>query len=407
MAHARHSAAAPGHAVGHTPVVRAGAVVIGGDYRGLGVVRSLGRRGIPVWVLYDEHRLASTSRYAQRSFAWPTTSAPTEQIAYLLRLAERHQLDGWTLFPTADETAALVARHHAQLSHYFRLTTPPWQVLRWAYDKRLTYELAANLGIAVPWTRYPCDRATLADLECPFPVIVKPAIKPESNALTIVKAWRADNRRELLDRFDAACQLLDAELLMIQELVPGGGEDQLSFAALCVAGKLRARLAARRVRQFPMDLGRASTFIETIDDRALESIATRLLGAMRYSGLVEVEFKRDPRDGRPKLLDVNPRIWGWHTLGQRAGTDFAYLQWQLSHGEPCPNVHARPSVRWVRLTTDVPVALREVAGGRLAPGTYLRSLRGPLEYAVLATDDILPALAEVPQTLLQSATHGI
>lgn len=50
-----------------------GALVIGGDYRGLGVVRSLGRRGIPVWVLTDEHKIAATSRYAQRSFAWPAT----------------------------------------------------------------------------------------------------------------------------------------------------------------------------------------------------------------------------------------------------------------------------------------------------------------------------------------------
>jgi predicted ATP-grasp superfamily ATP-dependent carboligase len=147
--------------------------------------------------------------------------------------------------------------------------------------------------------------------------------------------------------------------------------------------------------------------LDTFVDPALESITTRLRSAMRYSGLVEVEFKRDPRDGRPKLLDVSPWIWGWHTLGQRARTEFAYLQWQLSHGEPCPDVHARPSVRWVRLTTDVLVALREVAGGRLAPGTYLRSLRGPLEYAVLATDDILPALAEVPQTPISAAARRV
>ena len=58
--------------------------------------------------------------------------------------------------------AALLARHHKQLSQHFRVTTPPWQVFRWAYDKRLTYHLAGRLGIGYPWTRYPRDRATVA-----------------------------------------------------------------------------------------------------------------------------------------------------------------------------------------------------------------------------------------------------
>src|SRR5262249_14868178 len=117
---------------GRSIVNQPGALVIGGDYRGLGVVRSLGRRGIPVWVLDDGHRLAALSRFAERSFAWPAESSATEQIAYLLQLAATHALHGWTLFPTGDETAALLARNHERLSQHFRMTTPPWQVLRWA-----------------------------------------------------------------------------------------------------------------------------------------------------------------------------------------------------------------------------------------------------------------------------------
>ncbi len=386
---------------------QSGAIVIGGDYRGLGVVRSLGRRGIPVWVLHDEHYLACLSRFTQRSFAWPTDGTNMEQIAYLLDLATTYQLDGWSLFPTGDETAALIARHHETLSQRFRLTTPPWHLFRWAYDKRLTYRLAARLGIDCPWTRYPRDRATLLDLECPFPVIIKPAIKPQANALTVAKAWRADDRQELLEKYDAARELLDPKLLMIQELIPGGGEDQLSVAALCVAGQPRARIVARRIRQFPMDFGRASTFVETIDDPALETTATRVLSALRYSGLIEVEFKRDPRDGRPKLLDMNPRVWGWHTLGQRAGADFAHLQWRLSQGELPPAVHARAGVRWVRLTTDLPTAICEIARGRLSVGEYVRSLRGPLEFATWSPDDPLPALAEIPLQVFLTAARAM
>src|SRR5213082_1776829 len=86
------------HDVAITPGGR-GALVLGADYRALGVVRSLGRRGIPVWVLHgpDEHRLAATSRYARRRVQWP--DGDDDDRSRLLRgLAERHQLQGWVLF---------------------------------------------------------------------------------------------------------------------------------------------------------------------------------------------------------------------------------------------------------------------------------------------------------------------
>src|SRR5204863_124565 len=138
--------------------------------------------------------------------------------------------------------------------------------------------------------------------------------------------------------------------------------------------------------------------------------------------------------GRYKLLDINPRVWGWHTLCGRAGVDFPYLLWQLvlreeegrrqkaegsneeeglnakqnqqkavgstsaAHLLPTadrvlptadwpspadahtPGLRTRPGVRWVRGTTDVSAVLPEIWRGRLSPRTYLRSLRGPLEF---------------------------
>jgi predicted ATP-grasp superfamily ATP-dependent carboligase len=145
-----------------------------------------------------------------------------------------------------------------------------------------------------------------------------------------------------------------------------------------------------------VDFGRSSSYVETIELPELEEVARRLLADIRFEGLVEVEFKRDPRDGRFKLLDINPRVWGWHTLGFRAGADLSFLQWQLVHGEPVAEVRARPGVRWVRALTDVPAVLEEIRRRRLSLGGYLRSLSGPMEYAILAADDPLPALLEVP-----------
>jgi predicted ATP-grasp superfamily ATP-dependent carboligase len=145
-----------------------------------------------------------------------------------------------------------------------------------------------------------------------------------------------------------------------------------------------------------MDFGRASTFVETAELPEVEEPARKLLERIGYTGLVEVEFKRDPRDGKCKLLDVNPRVWGWHTLCARAGIDFTYLAWQLAHGEAVPASTARLGVRWSRLSTDLPAVVSEIRSGRLSVRDYLRSLRGPREHAIFARDDLLPGLLELP-----------
>ena len=368
-----------------------GALVIGADYRALGVVRSLGRRGVPAWVLrHGDDRLAGFSRFARR------TLPLAEGAAFLLELCDEHGLDGWTLFASSDESAAFVARHHDELGERFRLTTPPWSVTQYAYDKRLTYPLAESLGLDVPQTWYPQDGSDVAALDCAYPVVLKPAIKDGFNRLTAAKAWRVDSRAELLARYVEACTFADPATLMVQELIPGGGAEQLSYAALYDDGRPLAELTARRTRQYPMDFGRASTYVETVDLPEVAEPARALLERVGYTGLVEVEFKRDARDRRCKLLDVNPRVWGWHTLCARAGVDFAYLAWQLAHGEEVLPSRARPGVRWTRFTTDLPTAFSEIRRGRLSARGYLRSLRGPRERAIFARDDPLPGLLEVP-----------
>jgi len=377
----------------------AGALVLGADYRALGVVRSLGRRGVPVWVIRDgDDALAARSRYARRRLDWPRSGA-NAQLAFLLGLADTGA-GGFALIPSGDETAAFVARHHDALSARYAVTVPPWATMRFAYDKRLTYPLARGLGLDVPWTAAPRDRADLADLaarEIRYPVVIKPAFKETFNRLTAAKAWRVDDRAALLRRYDEASALVAPETIMVQELIPGGGEAQFSYAALCADGEPLAALTARRTRQYPADFGRASTYVETVDRPQIEAPARALLRELGWTGLVEVEFKRDPRDGRHKLLDVNPRVWGWHTLCGRAGVDFPSLMWRAACGEPVPPVTARPGVRWVRTTTDLPVVAREVLARRMSVRAYARSLRGPREGAIFARDDVRPAVSEVPQ----------
>jgi len=383
-----------------------GALVIGGDYRGLGIVRSLGRREVRVWVAQHDDRLAGFSRYVARRVPW-SVSSDAEQTDSLCRLAADHGLHGWVLFPTDDRVAAMISRNHSVLASCYRLTTSPWEQYSVAQDKRLTYARAAAIGLGVPATWYTESLEEVADLDLEYPVILKPASGEIDNPLTQVKAWRVDNRDSLLARYAEAAAFLRQGHVMIQEMVPGGGECQLAFAAACRDGDARTFLSARRTRQMPMDFGRASTFVETIDDPEVIDQGLRLVADLRLSGLVEVEFKRDPRCGQLKVLDVNARAWGWHSIGLAAGTDFPYVAWQLALGETVTRTQGRAGVRWVRLSTDLPTSAREMLAGRMPLRSYLRTLVPPLEGPIAAWEDPLPGLMELPTVARHVARRAL
>ena len=188
---------------------------------------------------------------------------------------------------------------------------------------------------------------------------------------------------------------MPASEIMVQDLIPGDGHEQYAYCAFFRDGRPVASMTVRRRRQHPSDFGRASTYVETITLPELTEPSCRFLTAIGYYGLVELEYKRDPCDGVCKLLDVNARTWGYHSLGRPAGVDFPYLLFRDQIGAPVPAAHARPGVRWIRLSTDVPNALRDIRAGSLRAGDYLRSLRGINTEAVFALRDPLPGLYEM------------
>jgi len=373
-----------------------GALVMAADYRGLGVVRSLGRRGIPVWVLKQGgHLVATTSRYVRRNVPWPAADDGTE-IERLLDLAKRHQLKDWLLFPTDDHAVGLISRNYDLLASQYRISVSAWGHLQYLCDKRLLHQTAHDLGIPQPWTAWPCTQDEIRKIDCPFPVILKPATRLKRNSLSVPKAWRAVDRASLLAQYDEASALVGPENLMVQEIVPGVGEGQVSYAAICSDGCPLASIVARERRQYPRDFGQFSTFVESVDEPKVIQSAVALLRSLRFNGLVEIEFKEDPRNGEFKLLDVNPRVWGWHTLSRRAGVDFPYLLWLHLHGQDFPMIHGRSGVRWMHTTADVRIAIQEILKGRLSLRSYLRSLQPPRESAIFAWDDPTPGFLDLP-----------
>jgi predicted ATP-grasp superfamily ATP-dependent carboligase len=372
-----------------------GALVVGGDYQGLGIARSLGRQGVPVFVLDDERSIARTSRYVQRHARVRELRSREETLDALVNAVDRFGLQGWVLYPTREETVAAVATERKALGELLRVPTPEWASVRQAWDKRETYRVAAELGIPTPKTWLPRDEEELALVDLTRPVVIKPAIKENFFYATGAKGWRADTGDELVARYREAAAVVDPEEIIVQEMIPGGGDRQVAYCAFFKDGRPVASMTARRLRQHPSDFGRASTFVETVDIPELEELSLRFLHEIGYYGLVELEYKQDAEDGTYKLLDVNARTWGYHSLGPAAGVDFPYLLFRDQVGLPVDEVKARVGVRWIRLLTDLPNAVRDMAAKRIRARDYLRSLRGVDTEAVFSWRDPLPGLYEV------------
>lgn len=372
-----------------------GAVVVGGDYQGLGIVRSLGRRGIPVCIVDDERSIGRFSRYATASVRVGDLRDERRCVDTLLAVAARHRLDGWVVYPTREETVAACSRYRDELSRCFRVPTPGWETIRFAWDKRNTHERAQELGIPTARTWWPADEAELGRIEADPPLVIKPAIKEHFLYATRAKAWRVDTREELRRRFAEATAIAGPREAMVQELLPGDGYDRLAYCAFFKDGHAVASLVARRLRQHPPQFGRASTLVESVDVPQLEEPSHRFLSSIGYYGLVELEYMHDPRDGEFKLLDVNARTWGYHSIGGPAGVDFPWLLFADQVGVQAAGGRGRAGVRWLRVITDLPTAIHEVVRGRLGVREYLRSLRHLDVEAVLSADDPLPFLAEL------------
>ncbi|MGB6742417.1 MAG: hypothetical protein WBE38_02085 [Terracidiphilus sp.] len=382
-------------AAGSSKVSTAGAVVIGGDYQGLGIARSLGRRNIPICIIDDEYSIARFSKYASHAVSVPDLRDEDRTVEALLETGRRLKLNGWVLFPTRDETVAALSRYRSQLGEIFRVPTPDWRVIQCAWDKRQTYRLAQELGIPIPQIWYADSVDELRELKLSFPIAIKPAIKEHFFYATKAKAWRANNLAELEHLFARAAAQVSAGEVILQDLIPGDGRQQFAYCAFFKEGSSIGSMVVRRTRQHPSEFGRASTFVETIDQMLLETMSERFLKAIDYYGLVEMEYKLDPRDGQYKLLDVNARTWGYHSLGYQAGVDFPYLLYADQLHGSTERQRGRPGVSWVRHATDFPTAVSQLLSGNLKLREYLRSIRGVDANAVFALEDPMPAIAEL------------
>jgi predicted ATP-grasp superfamily ATP-dependent carboligase len=381
------------------------AIILGGGFGSLAAARSLAKNSIKVCVVAPHWSVARFSRCLTRFIASPSVRNDQDLVEHLVKMAREYQLRGSVLFPSSDEQVRILAQNRSRLSEHYVVTTPSWETIQFLYDKRLTYDLAQRAGVAMPRTQVPENAERLAALNLDFPLILKPAASARFVSTTNRKAYRADNLKELQTLYAQMSGVISAAEVLVQDLLPDPSKNLFSYAGYFRNGEPLVGLSAKRHRQLPPDFGRSSTFVEAVEIPELKGLARQLLQCIGYTGLAEVEFMWNPKKDRFELLEVNPRLWAWHSLASAAGLDLPYVAFTEALGRTVTVGTPRQGAKWLRFITDVRAAAQGICSGSLGLREYLASLRGTTAFAVFSSSDPLPFLVE-PLVLLLNRFHG-
>jgi D-aspartate ligase len=367
---------------------------------GLGIVRDLGVHGVPVLALDpDSDAIGLRSRYAA-GLRCPSPLDDEERFLSFLEDLGRHLPRRAVVFPSHDEYIWPLSRHADRLAPWFIIPFSRWDVMRRIHDKRAQLEAAWRAGVGTPRTVFVSSAAELeaAAGEVPFPAVLKPvdslAFKVRFHR-HIVDVNGLDDLRRVYDKVD------DLGVLMLQERVPGGEEELFTVGSYLDTGsRPLAVFTGHKLRQYPHAGGSCLAGVSRWDP-TLAGDGLRLLQELRFHGVSQVEFKRDPRDGRYRLMEVNARHWKWHSLAAACGVNLSLAAYSDAIGRSFVAPRQRDDVKWIVANKDLPLALLEIAHGERRGGDYIRSLRGVRRDGLHSARDPLPGLLNAAAVVQQ------
>lgn len=292
------------------------------DRKTLAAVRSLAGEGIKVTLGSSGAMcLPRYSRYCHGFLRYPDPGSDTSGFIEVLRqyLQQHPQA---AVLPLCDYTTQAVVRYQSELCNHAGLCIPAIDELELAGDKEQMLMLAEKLGIDVPssYCIGNAEELRIVSGLVDFPCILKLRRGAGGVGRQLVKTPAAlmQAYKALPSRADA---VFDFTRPLVQEFVPGDIHD---VCLLFRHGEPRAAVTQKRLAMYPAD-GGVGIYNETTDDPSLRDQAVALLRALHWHGPAQVEFKKDVRDGRMRLMEVNPRFWGTLDLSIQAGVNFPYL----------------------------------------------------------------------------------
>jgi D-aspartate ligase len=379
---------------------------------GLGVVRSLGRLGVPVYGVYEERLApAAVSRYLSGRFVW--RGDPTDADRFLDGMAAIGERLGRpaVLIPTDDLGAILISEHAPTLGRWFRFPQPPPGLAQVLASKKGLFELCSKLEVPSPQASFPLSRQDVEEFaaKARFPVVAKvtePWLLPVGAGL---KSTTLVHHREALVALYRRLEGGPTGNLMLQEYIPRGSGEDWFFHGYCDArSKCLVSFTGVKLRSYPPYAG-PTTLGRAQDNRVLRGIAEELLHTISYRGIMDLDYRLDLRDGEYKLLDFNPRVGAqFRVFEDEAAVDVVRALHLDLTGRP---VAKRPQAEGRVFIVEHSDLLASMGYGRardLNLGSWLSSLRGThREPAWFARDDLAPFLLMCLRFLVRGVQRAL
>ncbi len=369
------------------------AIVLNMSGTGLGVIRSLGRRGIPIIGL-DPSRgaMGFFSRYCKSIVCPDPQIKEKKYIDFLLSLGEQMDSKG-VLIPTADMDVLTISKHRDKLEKYYEFSMAKLDVIEKLVNKRKFYEMFEDLDVLHPKTYFPNDISDVKEIskEITYPYIIKPVLSTNFSREFSVKCFKANTADELIKAYNRASS--SGHTVVIQEVIPGSDTNIYGFCSYfdCKFEPIGIFIY-KKIRGCPEGFG-LCCLVESIWEPELIEIGTQFIQDIGYHGISEIEFKKDSRDNVFKMIEMNARTWGENGLSARCGVDLSYMAYMDAIGEDVEKVISqKEGVKWLYMFDDIRSSFKSMFKGELSFTEYINSLKGEKEYAIFAWDDPVPFL---------------
>jgi len=364
---------------------------------GLAVGRSLGRAGIRVVGLDSVKKVGFYSRYIDARICPDPLEHEAAFVAFLMDVAAREGGKP-ALFITSDEYLVPVSRNRETLGSRFLMNLPDHRIIECITDKFKQYELALDAGIPVPRTFLAENMERVLEMEeqIPLPAFIKGAeVTLWRKKMGVAsKGFVVATREELTDTLQA---VFDRGVnALIQEIIPG--PDTNHYKASCYVARDGTMLLAfglQKIRQQPAGFG-FGCLVQSVEYPEMLAQGKEFFRRIAYRGVGSAEFKLDARDGKLKLIELNPRYWQQNALPERCGMNFPltdYLEITGCHPEAVQAY--RSGVKWVNLYSDLESFREYRKRGQLSATQWVRSLKGEIVISDLERGDLVPGLHEI------------
>lgn len=386
---------------------------------GISLVRCLGLARIPAIVATpDPDEPALASRHCSGWVLLPAMREPGAVVDVLVDLGERLSAALGRRVPLmygSDDALELLHAHRERLQRYFLFLLSDRSVAQALVAKDRFQKLAEARGLPVPaslrWAG--TDAGSLRAHA--GPVLVKPRTKVDwHHTILCQRLFGGDGKARVFESGEAAADHPDIALfhdqLTFQQYVPGGDADLWSYHGFADArGNVLTSFVGRKVRTFPTLTGE-SAFIEMARDDSLSELGREVARRCPLRGVFKMDFKRDPRDGRWYLLEINARYNLWHYMAARNGVNLMAAAYEhlVDHTAPAAQAYGT-RYRWLSLELDFK-AYREMAGrGELTFAAWAGSiLRSRNVYSLFSWRDPAPWLrfwgSRISRRLARAAT---